>query len=220
MPKSIRLELAATLSASPFTAYRILRDFVTLSPGDVILQNAGSTPVGTAIVQLAKAMGVQTISLVNTSSADYAPTVERLKLMGGDVVIGEPYVSTHGFQQVLSDMPKPSLIINGGDEASCATLAALAPEGSTVVTYCPGVVDTAALTSKSCKPTTFSLPDWLEQTDRAQVQNMVIDLTNMIESGQLTAWLQRVKFDQLPAAIQQGGMVNRKLVAVMDAQSS
>lgn len=165
-------------------------------------------------------MGVQTISLVNTSSADYAPTVERLKLMGGDVVIGEPYVSTNGFQQVLLDMPKPSLVINGGNEASSATLAGLAPEGSTIVTYCPGVIDSAALTGKGCKGTTFSLPDWLEQADRVQVQSMVTDLTGMIDAGQLTAWLQRVKFDQLPVAIQQGGMIDRKLVAVMDAQSS
>ncbi|KAI0564749.1 trans-2-enoyl-CoA reductase [Gracilaria domingensis] len=216
VPRNIRVELAATLSASPFTAYRLLRDFVNLQPGDVVLQNAASSPVGSAIVQLAKSMGLETVSLVNTPSADYAPTVERLKLMGGDVVIGDQYITTEGFYQVMSDMPKPSLVINGADEASCATLAAIAPKGTTMVTYCPGEANPKALRSKGLKNASFSLPEWLEQTDRAQIESMVIDLTNMIESGELTAWLQRVKFDQLPAAIQQGGMINRKLVAVME----
>ncbi|CAN8062033.1 unnamed protein product [Agarophyton chilense] len=137
--------------------------------------------------------------------------------MGGDVVIGEQYVTTEGFYQVMSDIPKPSLIINGAaDDTSFATLAAIAPEGAKMVTYCPGVADPKTLRSKAFKSATFSLPEWLEQTDRAQIESMVIDLTNMIESGQLTAWLQRVKFDHLPAAIQQGGMINRKLVAMME----
>lgn len=214
--KDIRVELAATLSASPFTAYRLLRDFVSLSPGDVIMQNAASSPVGTAIVQLAKAMGVQSISVVKTNSGDYSATVERLKLMGGDVVIGEAYVNTEGLKQVMNDMPKPRLVINGGDKSCCSLLASLGCEDSAMVTYCPGIADTAALKSKKMGNLSFSLGKWLEQADRTEVEAMVTELTNMISEGELTAWLQRVKFDDLPAAIQQGGMTNRKLVAIMD----
>lgn len=220
IPKTMKLELAATLSTSPFTALRILSDFGSLSPGDVIVQNAGSSAVGTAVVQIANAMGLKTVSLVRESSADYAPTVERLKLMGGDVVIGESYVSTAGFQAVMSDIGAPKLGINGSDTVSCALVSSLVGKGATVVTYCPGVLNAASLKAKGASAASFSLPAWLAGSQRSDVEAMVTKLTGMIEDGKLTAWLQRVKFDDLPAAIKAGGMTRRKLVTMMPASES
>lgn len=220
VPNTIRLELAATLTASPFTALRLLSDYGSLSPGDVIVLNNASSAVGTAVVQIANALNLKTISLVHGASADYAPTVERLKLIGGDIVVEESFAGSGALDLVLSDMPTPKLGINGGNADSCALLTELVGKGGTIVTYCPGVSNDAAITSRSQEAESFSLPSWLESSDRSAVEAMVAQLTDMIEGGKLTAWLQRVKFNDLPSAIDAGGMTQRKLVALMPAAES
>lgn len=213
----MRVELAATLSASPFTALRLLSDYASLSPGDVILQNAGAGPVGTAVVQIANSLGLKTVSLIDTPYSDYAPTVERLKLLGGDVVIGENYIETNGFRAVMDDLPKPKLVLNGGNQASCGLLADLSGKDATFVTYCPGETNEAAISREGLKKETFSLPSWLEKSSREEVEWMVSTLVNLIEEGKLTAWLQRVRFDELVSALEEGSKTQRKLVAVMDS---
>jgi len=55
---------AATVGINPSTAYRLLRDFISLKPGDVIVQNGANSMVGFAVVQLAREMGVKTINIV------------------------------------------------------------------------------------------------------------------------------------------------------------
>lgn len=55
---------AATVAINPSTAYRLLRDFVSLKPGDVIVQNGANSMVGYAVVQLAREMGVKTINII------------------------------------------------------------------------------------------------------------------------------------------------------------
>lgn len=215
VPKTIPLELAATLSASPFTAFRLLSDFGSLSPGDVVVHNNASSPVGTALVQIAKSMGIRTISLVDETSAEYSPSVERLKLMGSDVVVDEAFATSDEFKAVISDMPAPKLGINGSTIGSCDVVASLVQGGGTVVTYCLGASDDASIKSKGLSPASFSLPAWLKGQNRSTVDAMVSELVKMIEEGELTGWLQKVKFDELPHAIDEGGMMRRKLVTIM-----
>ena len=42
---------------NPMTAWRLLNDFEYLREGDVIIQNAGNSAVGLAVIQFAKRMG-------------------------------------------------------------------------------------------------------------------------------------------------------------------
>lgn len=204
------------MSNSPCTALRLLSDFGDLKPGDVIVQNAGGSPVGTAIVQLGRARGLRVVSIVSEAGPDYAPTVERLKLLGSEVGIGEEYLDSKGIRAVMADMPKPKLALNGGTAAMCARLASILPEGTKVVTYCPGIEDSASLRSAKLTGKSFSMGEWLRTADRASVEGMIGELTKMMEGGSLTAWLQRVKFDDLPHAIAEGGVTRRKLVAIME----
>lgn len=220
MPNTMRLELAATLSTSAFTALRLLSDFGSLSAGELIVQNDGSSAIGTAIVQIASAMGLKTVSLVSESTADYAPTVERLKLMGGDVVVGESYAESAGFKAVMADMPTPKLGLNSGDKKSCTLLASLVGEGGTIVSHSMGIADASAIKANGQSKASFSLPAWLERSPRQDIEEMVSTLTGLIESGKLTAWLQRVKFEELPLAIETGSITRRKLVALMPAAES
>ena len=63
-PTNLPVAYAATLGVNPSTAYRILKDFVSLKPGDYIIQNGANSMVGYCIVQLAKLAGVKTINIV------------------------------------------------------------------------------------------------------------------------------------------------------------
>ena len=45
-------------------AYRLLADFAELKPGDFVLQNDASSPVGMAVIQLCKKRGIKTINIV------------------------------------------------------------------------------------------------------------------------------------------------------------
>lgn len=216
-----RVEIAATLSASPVTALCLLRGYGDLAPGDVVVQNCASSAVGTAVVQIAHAMGLRTVSLVRESMADYAPTVERLKLMGGDVVIGDAHLKSAGFKAVMSDLPKPKLGINGSpDAAACKAVMSLLGSEGTIVSYSPGVPQAGASKKLKLKHEAFDVTQWLEQADRSEVENVVGELTKLVESGGLTAWLQRVPFGELPKAVEKGAPLRRKIVAIMDGGSA
>lgn len=218
VPSSVRTELAATLPGSPCTAMRLLSDFGSLREGDVVVHSAGGSAVGTALVQMGSARGLRMVSIVSEKSGDYAPTVERLKLLGAEVAIGESYLQTAGMQAVMADLPPPKIAFHGGSPQACAAMAPLLPKGSTIVTYCPGAVDSSALQQNGLSEKSFSLANWLENSDREHTERMIQSVTEMMESGSIIGWLQRVKFEDLALAFEQGGKTQRKLVAMMKSE--
>lgn len=66
VPNDIHPAYAGSISVNPSTAYRMLRDFVKLQPGDVIIQNGANSMVGLAVVQMAREMGVKTINIIRS----------------------------------------------------------------------------------------------------------------------------------------------------------
>jgi trans-2-enoyl-CoA reductase len=66
IPNDIPKAYAATVSVNPCSAYRMLRDFESLQPGDVVIQNGANSMVGLAVIQMARAMGVKTVNVVRS----------------------------------------------------------------------------------------------------------------------------------------------------------
>ncbi len=56
--------MAATIAVNPCTAYRMLKDFEDLQPGETVIQNGGNSAVGQAVIQLCREFGLKSISLV------------------------------------------------------------------------------------------------------------------------------------------------------------
>lgn len=50
--KSLERNTAAMFQVNPSTAYRLLHDFVQLSPGDFIVQNGANSAVGRFVIQV------------------------------------------------------------------------------------------------------------------------------------------------------------------------
>lgn len=84
VPEGVPVEQAALSFVNPPTAYCLLHKIVALQPGDWIVQNAGNSAVGLSVIQLARAMGVKTISQVRRRELD-AP----LRELGADAVVVE-----------------------------------------------------------------------------------------------------------------------------------
>jgi NADPH:quinone reductase-like Zn-dependent oxidoreductase len=82
LPPEIDPQQAAMLSINPPAAALLLEEFVSLKPGDWIVQNAANSGVGRAVIAFAKQKGVRTINIVRRSEL-----VHELKEIGADIVL-------------------------------------------------------------------------------------------------------------------------------------
>ncbi len=71
----------AMLKVNPATALLMLRSYVTLQPGEWLIQDAANSGVGTSLIRLAKADGIRTVNVVRRSALS-----QPLETIGADVV--------------------------------------------------------------------------------------------------------------------------------------
>jgi len=81
-PREIDPIQAAVLKVNPITAWRMLHDFVSLRPGDWLIQNAANSGAGECVIQIARELGLKTVNVVRR-----AELVDELRSLGGDVVL-------------------------------------------------------------------------------------------------------------------------------------
>jgi NADPH:quinone reductase-like Zn-dependent oxidoreductase len=82
LPAEIDPQQAAMLSINPVAAALLLEDFVSLRPGDWIVQNAANSGVGRSVIAFAKQKGVRTINIVRRPEL-----IQELESIGADVVL-------------------------------------------------------------------------------------------------------------------------------------
>ena len=101
---AVPVEQAAISFINPPTAYCLLTQMVDLPQGSWVLQNAGNSAVGLSVIQMAKAMGLKTISQVRRGEL-----VEPLQAIGADQVVLEG-----------SDWPRQMQELTGGESVRLA----------------------------------------------------------------------------------------------------
>ncbi len=69
LPADIDLEQAAMLKVNPATAMLMLENYVTLQPGDWVVQNAANSAVGLNVTRLAKHLGFNVAGIVRREAA-------------------------------------------------------------------------------------------------------------------------------------------------------
>lgn len=84
LPANADPQQLSMLMVNPPTAYLMLTEYVALKKGDWVIQSAGNSAVGRAVIAIAKTMGVHTVSVVRRPEL-----VEELKKLGADVVLVE-----------------------------------------------------------------------------------------------------------------------------------
>lgn len=129
LPESIDMQQAAMLKVNPATAWRLLHGFYRLHAGDWVVQNAGNSGVGRCLIQLAKSLGIRTISMVRNEDL-----FAELKALGADHVLLD---QAEGLTQALEIMGgrRAALACNAVGGESALRLMNLLEDGASHVTY-------------------------------------------------------------------------------------
>lgn len=82
VPDSICDETAAMITVNPPTAWRMIHDFVSLQPGDWLIQNAANSIVGRSVIHFAKHLSLHTVNIVRREEL-----IPELTQAGADIVL-------------------------------------------------------------------------------------------------------------------------------------
>jgi len=185
VPANIPAFQAAMLRINPPTAWRMLHDFVDLRPGDWVLQNAANSAVGRAVIVMAKAIGVHTVSVVRRPDI-----VPELSALGGDAVFVE---SDQLVQQIgeVAAFGRIRLAFNAvGGESALRLANALSREG-VLVTYGamgrqPMRIPNGLLIFKNLVWTGFWITAWYKHASEEETSAMFAAIFPMLASKALS----------------------------------
>lgn len=206
IPKKLGLVEAATLTVNPCTAYRMLRDFANLKPGDTVIQNGANSACGQNVIQICRTWGLRTVNIVRNR-----PNIEELKNfltnLGANYVLTEEELrKTDIFKTGKIDKPKLALNCVGGQSA--LELIRHLQEGNPMVTYGgmsrePVTVPTSALIFKDVQVRGFWMTRWAKNPENhINRVEMFEELVSMMMNNELQGPVyQMIDFDHYMEAI-------------------
>ncbi|XP_071870943.1 enoyl-[acyl-carrier-protein] reductase, mitochondrial [Bombus fervidus] len=163
VPKEVGVVEASMLNVNPCTAYRMLKDFVELKPGDTVIQNGGNSAVGQMIIQLCKIWNYKSVSVIRDR-----PNIEELKnyltSLGADEILTEDEIrKTQIFKS--KKLPSPKLALNCICGQNALEVLRHLAHGGIMVTYGgmsrePLTVPTSALIFKDITLKGFWMTAW------------------------------------------------------------
>ncbi len=189
------------MTVNPPTALLMLRDFVTLAPGDWVIQNGANSAVGGYLNQIAKLKGYRTVSVVRRESA-----VADVQAAGGDIVLVDgPDLPKR--VAAATEKAKIRLGIDCVAGTSTDRLAACLSEGGTLVNY-------GRMSGEACQvmPGNFVFKDvtlrgfwlafWFRKATPQDQMAVFGECATLIAQGKLSARVQAT-FDvrQIKAAV-------------------
>jgi mitochondrial enoyl-[acyl-carrier protein] reductase / trans-2-enoyl-CoA reductase len=228
VPNDIPASYAANLSVDCATAYRLLRDFENLSPGDYILQSNASSSVGVAVIQMAREMGIKTINVVDSNTPDVESVLLLLSNLGGDINISETYLNSAEFNAVTAEIPACKLALNSASGTVVANMTRVLAQNGSLVTYglnsaSPegnAMVPYEVLAYQNIKMKTFSIEKWYLLNSQAKRMEMNTEIVDLIRQHKLNLFFQEHDFDDFAYALscsqQQAAGPQRKVVLRMD----
>lgn len=187
VPSDVDELTLAGIMSNPSTAYRMLKDFVKLVPGDVVIQNGGNSAAGQNVIQLCKAWGIMNVNIVR-NRPDIAQLEEYLKSLGADHVLIEEDVRK---TKIFDCIPRPKLALNcvGGKNAT-EMMRHLVPKGI-MVTYGgmsrePVTIPTSLFIFKDLQFHGYWMTRWsAEHRNTSEQREMIDDLVRLMRSCKL-----------------------------------
>ena len=134
MTEGISDVILGTSTVNPPSALLMLRNFVHLQKGDVIVQNCGTSGVGQAVIQLSKIFGYKTISIIRPRD-DFQQVALNLYNLGADIVVTEDDLKSHQIIDSCEQLGPCRLGLNAVGGKSLLAMSRVLLEGSTIVTY-------------------------------------------------------------------------------------
>ncbi|RKP36090.1 hypothetical protein BJ085DRAFT_14234 [Dimargaris cristalligena] len=197
--KKVPILGVASMAINPSTAYRMLNDFVSLMPGDYVIQSGATSAVGQAVIQLCKIWGYKTINIIR-DRPDLDTTINHLKSLGADVILTAEQMGTADTRQYLKALGSPiklGLDCTAGKVAS-EIARALGP-GAPLVIYGgmsrkPLLFPVSLFIFKDIQVRGFWMNRWYQHCPHLERQTMWEDLMHYMEKGEL----QPPKFNTIP----------------------
>ncbi|XP_058115780.1 enoyl-[acyl-carrier-protein] reductase, mitochondrial-like [Anopheles ziemanni] len=191
VPANIGVAEAATITVNPCTGYRMLKDFVSLKPGDTVIQNGANSACGQAIIQLCRAWKIECIGIVR-DRPEFSQLKDYLKGLGAaEILTEEELRTTKLFKDGIFRKPKLALNCVGGKNA--LEMSRQLDQAGVMVTYGgmsrePVTVPTASLIFKDLRFVGFWMTRWTkENVDNPQRSEMFNELFGLIDRGALKA---------------------------------
>ncbi len=129
VPPGIEDERACMLRVNPPTAWLLLHHFTALPSGEWVVQNAATSGVGRAVIEIARAEGWRTLNVVRRPEA-----VAELHALGAEAVVAEDSTFAEQAHGMLAGA-RPRLGLNAVGGVSATRVAGLLADGSPLVTY-------------------------------------------------------------------------------------
>lgn len=178
IPKDLGILEASTITVNPPTAYRMLKDFISLAPGDTVIQNGANSAVGQAVFQLCREWKLNCVGVVRDR-----PNLEELtgylKSLGAAEVLTEAQVRT---TQIFKSgqLKKPRLGLNCVGGKNCTEMIRHLDDKAALVTYGgmsrePVVAPTAALIFKDISFHGFWMTRWTRENHSSTARDAMFE---------------------------------------------
>lgn len=184
LPSGIDPIQAAMLKVNPATAWRLLHGFGALGKGTWIVQNVGNSAVGRCVIQLARDLGIRTISFVRRPAV-----IDELRALGANHVFLDDDTGLAAAKDVLGGA-NAALAFNavGGDSA--LRLMKLLRESGSHVTYGamgrkPVIIPNSLLIFRDIQVRGLWVSRWIEHAPVDEVQAVYADLAARVAAGKL-----------------------------------
>ena len=188
--KEIEPIQAAMLKVNPITAWRMLHDFVSLRPGDWLIQNAANSGAGQCVIQIARELGYKTVNVVRRPEL-----VDELRSLGGDVVLVDGENLRDEVAAATQRAPIRLALNAVGGENALRVAKCLASDG-TMVTYGamslqPLSIPNGMLIFKNLRFTGFWMNKWYDAATPEQRAETFSPLFEMAKRGLLRSKVEK-----------------------------
>ncbi len=218
VPEDVPLDLAAMSFVNPPTAWRLLRD-AYLQRGDWVIQNAGNSAVGMFVIQMARHLGLKTISIVRREEV-----IPQLKAIGADHVFldNDDYVKEI---DAITEGKRPQLALNMvGGESAIRLIKSLGNGGRMVTfggaSFEPIRFPTRFFIFNDIVLKGFWMDRWFRSNSRERVNIMMSKIYALMRDGTIKAPVEaRYPLSQFREAIERSNQPRcGKVLLVPDAQ--
>lgn len=184
LPAGIDPLQAAMLKVNPATAWQLLHAFGKPATGEFIVQNVGNSAVGRCVIQLARDLGIRTVSFIRRAELS-----EELKSLGADHVFLDDESGLAAAKEVLGGA-NATLAFNavGGD--SSLRLMKLLRESGTHITYGamgrkPVTIPNGLLIFRDIQIRGLWVTRWIENAPKEEVAEVYKNLAARVAAGKL-----------------------------------
>jgi len=190
LPPGLNPIQAAMLKTNPATAWRLLHAFEPLGPADWVVQNLGNSAVGRCVIQLARDMGVRTISFVRRNDV-----AEELRDLGANLVFHDDEAGA-ALAQAAMGGAGAALACNGVGGESALRLMTLLRAGGVHVTYgamgrTPLTIPNAQLIFRDIRIRGLWITPWIDRAPADVLHELYRHLGSRVAGGALVQKVDR-----------------------------